>query len=440
MAKLLNLWRSVRASLWFVPGLMVCMAVVLAIVLIDLDGRIGDKALLHWPRVFGAGAAGSRGLLATVAGSMITVAGVVFSITLVALSLTSSQYTARVLRNFMDDRTNQSVLGMFVAIFAYCLVVLRTIRDGEETAFVPSVAVLGGVVLAFVGIGYLIFFIHHIATTIQASHILARIAEDTVRRMDRLFPKGVESESVETTDVETILTQLKPRLQIVPSSRMGYIQGVQLQTLQAIACKEKMVIRMEHRVGDFVIEGSPLATLLAPNELQPEVLEKVCQAYTINRQRTPDQDTSFGIRQIVDVALKALSPGINDTTTAVLAVDYLTAITARLCDRLIEKPHQFVKGDLRVIIRGPTFGGFVAESFDQIRQNASGNVAVLSRLSDALFTLESRTHGPIRRKILLHQTQALDEVVRRTIPSEFDRGPVEARTAHLMERLNRAIN
>ena len=177
--KLQHWWEERRSSFWFVPAVIVVGAVGLAAGLITLDVTVELHVAKRWPLIFGSGASGARGLPSSVAGSMITVAGVVFSITMVALALTSSQYTSRVLRNFMRDRMNQVVLGVFVGIFAYCLVVLRTIRGGDEGAFVPSLAVLGGLVLAFVGIGYLIFFIHHISMSIQASRIIAAAAEET---------------------------------------------------------------------------------------------------------------------------------------------------------------------------------------------------------------------------------------------------------------------
>jgi uncharacterized membrane protein len=162
-------WQAKRSSFWFVPAVIVLDAVALATLLITLDANIDLHVVERWPLLFGAGADGARGLLTTVASSMITVAGVVFSITLVALTLTSSQYTSRVIRNFMRDRVNQVVLGVFVGIFAYCLVVLRTIRGGDEGGFVPTLAVLGGLILAFIGIAVLIYFIHYVSTSIQAT-------------------------------------------------------------------------------------------------------------------------------------------------------------------------------------------------------------------------------------------------------------------------------
>ncbi len=189
ITKLQHGWQEMRSSFWFVPALIVLHAVALATLLIILE-PISDLHLVErWPLLFGAGADGARGLLTTVASSMITVAGVVFSITLLALSLTSSQYTSRVIRNFMRDYVNQVVLGVFVGIFAYCLVVLRTIRGGDEDPFVPTLAVLGGLIFAFVGIAMLIYFIHFIATSIQASSIISAAAEETLAAVEHLFPQ-----------------------------------------------------------------------------------------------------------------------------------------------------------------------------------------------------------------------------------------------------------
>ena len=187
--KLGHWWQSTRSSFWFVPALLVLGAIALASALIFVDATGDPQVLRRLPMLFGAGAAGARGLLSVVAGSMITVAGTVFSITLVALSLTSSQYTSRVLRNFMSDRINQVVLGVFVGIFAYCLIVLRTIRAGDEGPFVPSLAVLGALILAVLGIAFLIYFIHHIAIAIQASSIIAAAAAETLATINRLFPE-----------------------------------------------------------------------------------------------------------------------------------------------------------------------------------------------------------------------------------------------------------
>ena len=180
MVKLRTLFIQLRSSLWFLPTLMVFGSAALAAILIELDTRLNLKLVTEFPRLFGAGAEGSRGMLSSIASSMITVAGVTFSITIVALSQASNQYSSRILRNFMRDRGNQTVLGVFLGVFTYCLLVLRSIRGGDENRFVPSLSVFGALVLALVGISFLIFFIHHVASLLQASNVISAAAQETV--------------------------------------------------------------------------------------------------------------------------------------------------------------------------------------------------------------------------------------------------------------------
>ena len=397
-----QLWLKARYSFWFIPTLYLLVAVALAIALIEADGWFPPGTLERWPRLFGSGAEGARALLTAIAGSMITVAGVVFSITLVALSLASSQYTPRVLRNFLSDRITQSVLGAFVGIFAYCLVVLRTIRGGDEGPFVPSVAVLFGLLLGFVGIGALIYFIHHISTSIQASHILAAATRETLRAVDNLFPAGEDDEGA--TGVREAVGA-GGTWYPVAAVRTGYVQTFDTDGLLAFASEHRTVVRMERRVGQFVIEGEPLAAVLgvAPSD---DDLRRLRGSYAIGRQRTVEQDAAFGIRQIVDAALKALSPGVNDTTTAVMCIDHLTAILVRLSDRRVESCHRGQDGEPRLLTCGPTYADLVSEAYDQIRQNAGGNVAVLEGLLGSL--LAARTLGSLGAEAKAEQGAASD--------------------------------
>jgi uncharacterized membrane protein len=434
MSKLRHIWGIIRDSLWFVPGSIVVLAIGAAVGLIEIDSRLSPDAFNGFPRLFGAGASGSRGMLVAVATSMVTVAGVAFSITLVALSLASSQYSPRVLRNFMADRTNQAVLGAFVGIFAYCLVVLRTIREGEASSFVPSLAVLGGAGLALVGIGLFIYFIHHIASSIQASHILARIARDTTERIDHLFPEGVGHERP-CSDDPAATARGSQTWHPVPAERTGYIQRVDPDALFEAAGELDAVIRMEASIGEFIAQGRPVASVLAPGPPTMRLAHRIASAYSVGPYRTTDQDPGFGIRQLVDIALKGLSPGINDTTTAVMALDYLTAILVRLSDRSIESPCRFDNGNLRVITRGPTFEGLVDLALDQIRQHAGGNVAVLGRMLATLELLADTTAAPARRRVLLAHARSVEEAVRRTIPAAHDRDPLAARAGGLMRVL-----
>lgn len=418
------------------PTVIVVGAIVFAMGLIEADAWFGRERLMErWPRLFGAGAEGSRGLLTAIASSMITVAGVTFSITIVALALASSQYTSRILRNFMRDRTNQAVLGVFVGVFAYCLVVLRTIRGGDEGAFVPALAVLGALLLAFVAIGFLISFIHHIAASIQATSIIAAVAGETVEAVDRLFPTEIGDAAIERNPPERDWELSRQRWITIPARTTGYIQGIDADALFAVARERDVTVRMERGIGEFVIEGSPLAAATG-TPLDDGAVQTLHAAYTVGTHRTVHQDAAYGIRQIVDVALKALSPGINDTTTAINCIDFLGAILARLAESSIETPYRSDGGQVRIVTRGATFPGLLAEAFDQIRQNAEGNVAVIVRLLQVLEILVERTTDADRRQALRVHVGLIRETAARSVPAALDRATVEAAHEQVMVRLD----
>jgi uncharacterized membrane protein len=441
MVKLQQLWGNLRGSFWFVPSLITLAAIALAFGLIEAESLVAGETLSKWPRLFGAGAEGSRGMLEAIAGSAITVAGVAFSITVVTLTLASNQYSPRILRNFMRDHANQVVLGVFVGVFTYCLIVLRTIRGGDDS-FVPSLAVLGGFILALAGVGVLIFFIHHIASTIQAATIIASICEETTEAIDHLFPEelghGEDEEESEEPERRLAPGAWRP----VPAANTGYVQNVDNEALLRSARELHTVIRMERGIGEFVVEGAPLVSLapslgfgVGPNR---EAVRRLNKTYVINRYRTVEQDAGFGVRQIVDIALKALSPGINDTTTAVMCVDYLNAILARLARRRIPSRHRFDDGELRVIARGPTFETMLGAAFDQIRRNSEGKVAVIERMLDGLEILAGETRGAGRRRALWRQLEMITEMAGRAVSPQHDRLAIKERGDRVAERLNEA--
>jgi uncharacterized membrane protein len=423
------MWDGLRASLWFLPGLTVVCSVALAVALVEADARVSRELLAEYPRLFGAGAEGSRGMLGAVAGSMITVAGVTFSITVVALSLASSQYTPRVLRNFMGDRANQAVLGVFVGVFTYCLVVMRTVRGGGEGEFVPSLSVAFAVVLALVGIGFLIYFIHHTAESIQASSIIASAARETVAAVDRLFPEEMGRGGDEADDDGE-----EPRGLVwreVVSKKTGYVQSVDVEALISLAAEREAVLRMECGVGDFVVEGGPLASVNLASAPDAGTAARLAGAFTVSRFRTVGQDAAFGVQQIVDIALKALSPGVNDTTTAVTCVDYLAAVCARVAGRRVPDPRRYSGGRLRVLARGATFEGLLDGAFDQIRESAAGNAAVILRLFHALGEVARRTTSGRRLAHVAEHAVRLRSLAERSVKSEYDRARIDDAAAEL---------
>jgi uncharacterized membrane protein len=442
MNKLKQLWSNFRSSLWFVPVLMVIASAVLALVFIEVDGRTNQELLAQYPRIFGAGADGSRGMLSSIAGSMITVAGLTFSLTIVAMAQASSQYTSRILRNFMRDRSNQFVMGFFVGIFVYCLIVLRTIRGGDEGRFIPSLAVLFGLLLAISSVGVLIFFIHHIASSIQASSIISSAAEETIGALQRLFADQV-SEELEESEAQLSAGLLEGKVwRPVPARRTGYVQDFDAEGLVTFSVECDRIVRIERGVGSFVVRDSPFVSLSAAAngvQLDEATTQRLNELFTIRHYRTIDQDVAFGIRQIVDIALKALSPGVNDTTTAVVCIDYLGAILAELAARRIDPHFRSQDGDVRVIARGATFESFVHGAFDQIRDVAAENTAIYLRLLNALATVAQRTTTTRRRTALASQVDLISDEADRVLASDYNLKRVRERAGAVRALLNQTF-
>ena len=437
MNRLKQKWSDLRSTFWFLPFLIVLCSIVYAIALIRTDYAGGNRWLAQWPRIFGVGAEGARDMLSTLAGSMMSVMGITFSMTLLALALASSQYTSRILRNFIRSRVTQVTLGTFAGVFVYCLIVLHTIRTGD-TPFVPSLAVFFAFLLAFVGIAVLIFFIHHIASSIQASSIIASVAQETHASIDRLFPEKREPgpDKTEGEENERLLPSLDERTwYAVPAAVSGYIESVDNDAILRLARCGRTIVRMEHGIGEFVVQNTALVSLALTYPPDQETMVALNRAYSVGRHRTVDQDTAFGIRQIVDMALKALSPGVNDTSTAVMCVDYLTAILARLATRQFPPSHRYEGETLRVMAIVPSFEGLLAEAFDQIRGSAEGNVAILARMLGAFDTIGGLTVRPSHLRALDEQVQWIAELADRCIESSHDRARIERRLSEVRETL-----
>lgn len=399
---------KITRSLWFVPSATVLGAVLLALGLVESETQVGVRWHDVWPRLFGLGTDGARGMLTAIASAMITVAGVVFSVTIVALSLAASQYSPRVLRTFINDRPTQLVLGVFVGIYAYCLVVLRTIRGGDEGHFVPSLAVLAGLVLALIGIGFLIYFIHHLADSIQASSILARITVATLAAVEHLFPEDLGGPADEG---ETGMAQaLQGPWTAVRSRSTGYIINVHDDGLLAFARQRGRVLRMHAGIGDFVIKGQPLASL-GGTEVAAESDEKaLAESYSFDAQRTIEQDVAFGIQQIVDISSKALSPSSNDASTALQCIDRVTEILVHLARRHMETPLRHEEGTLRVIARAPSFATLVDLAYRPLLDNAQAQRSVLLHLLWSVEAVAAATSDASRRSSIIGQAKRAGEL------------------------------
>lgn len=429
MIRVPELLSTIRSSFWFVPSVMLFGAIAMAVAMTEIDERIPRDMLVRWPRLFGAGAEGSRAMLSAIAGSMMTVASLTFSITMLALSQTATQYSPRILRNFMSDRGTQIVLGVFVGVFAYCLVVLRTISGGEEHRFLPSVSVTVAGVFALLAIGFLVFFIHRMALSLQAATIIANVGEETLHTIDRLFPDKCEDEP----EGERLqCSQEKLQQVTIDAPATGYVESVDAGKLLRAAVRHSAVIKISCRVGDFVIQGNPIGCASASNQLDSKAAKAIGNIFVISRHRSVYQDPAFGIQQLVDVALKALSPGVNDPTTAIMSIEYLTAIVEKLATRRIEpEQRRDENGRLRVEVPVPSFAELAETAFGPIRA-VTQDATVLRKLAASLAQAGSFETIPPRRQFL---SSLLDQLARaaRKIHEPDDRVAVdrEIRSAQL---------
>ena len=438
MKKLPQLWLYLRSSFWFMPSLIVAFSIALATAAINAGPVIENEILARWPRLFGVGADGARQMLSTIASSMMTVVGVTFSMTLVTLALASSQYTSRILGSFMRSRTTQVVLGVFAGIFTYCLIVLRTIRDNGESAFVPGLAVFLGVVLALAGIGVLILFIHHIATSIQASNIICSVAEETMAAINRVFPENQASGLSEEDENQRVHLLISAHhWKDICAETSGYVQTIDYEALRNLAGKWHTIIKINYGIGDFVVKGMPLASVVLRDSPEEKIVREVRSFYSAGSRRTIEQDPDFGIRQIVDVAVKALSPGVNDTTTAVTCIDYLTSILCYLVSRSFPSQIHYDQGEPRLISVQATFEALLGTSFDEIRRNASGNTRVIVSLLDALQLIGTRTPAVPRRKALREQATRIAESADCSVESPADLAEIRARAGRLCAALDK---
>lgn len=394
-AQPLKYWEKVRSSFWFLPSILVTAAIGLAFAVVAYDEGLSARWLATQGWIYTRSAQGASTILGTIAGSMITIAGVVFSLTLVSLTLATSQFGPRLLRNFMRDTVNQVVIGAFVATFLYCLVVLRAVRREEDGGFVPHLSVAVAVLLALASVGILIYFIHHVAVSIQADQVVARVAGDLFKGIDRLFPEriGRDSRAGDPAPLEDAAHGGGGRE--VESRGDGYVQIVDPDALFDLALREDLLVRLERRPGDYLMTGTVIATVWPAERATTAVADVVRGAFVLGSERTGAQDVEYSIHQLVEIALRALSPGVNDPFTALTCVDRLGSGLRRLAGRRIPtRERRDEGGRVRVIAEPRSFADTLEAAFAEIRMAASGSRMVGIRILEALASVADAAHRP----------------------------------------------
>lgn len=439
-AKLLALWYSAHTSLWFVPALMTLAAIGLSLATIALDEAVKHEVVEKIGLLYTGGPEGARAVLSTIAGSMMTVVGIVFSITIVALTLASTQFGPRLLRNFMKDTGNQIVLGTFIATFIYCLLVLRTVRVGNGEDFVPHISVTLAIMLALASIAVLIYFIHHMASSIQASNIIATVGGELDKAIERLFPHMLGREAPDERQASRaehdILHDFDRRAQRVAATRTGYVQACDSDALMKIAEQRDLILRLDRCMGDFVSQGNVLLTVWAGERIDEDLSKKLNDGFILGNERTLEQDIKFGINQLVEIAVRALSPGVNDPFTANTCVDQLGATLCALAERDIPSPYRYDEQDrLRVIAEPATFADITDAAFNQIRQYAGSSAAVTIRLLETLAVIATRVRKEQDRQAIRRHAVMIERGSREGLPEELDREVVQEKYQAVLKAL-----
>jgi uncharacterized membrane protein len=417
---------QLRTSLWTLPAIELLVAAVLFVVTYQLD-RAAYRGSLTFPGWVNNGSAdAARQILTAIAAAVITVVGLVFSILIVALTLASTQFGPRMLRNFIRDRGVQVTLGTFVATFFYAVLTLGSVSHGTRGDFVPHLSITVALMLTLVDLGVLVFFIDRVAKSIQLPEVIAGIARDLSKAIAAEFVSGTRRRAG-LSSAGGLPAFLEADGAEVAASTSGYLQVVRYSTLVDIASDADAVIELLYRPGHFVVRGLPLARVW-PATAASDASRGLDKAHVTGAHRTLRQDPTFAIDQLVEIAIRALSPAVNDTFTALTCIDWLSdglcMITTAWNSRRV---HFDDSGKVRVISAEASYERFVDRAFDKIRQACRGMPAVMIRQLDALAKVMEYTTTPEQRRVLLAQAEMTLRSSDESVPEPADRADVRRR-------------
>ncbi len=434
--QLVVLWDGVRTSFWFVPALMGGLAVVLVWLAHEGDVWISAQPAPDIPAVVYVSAGDdARDVVSTLLGSMMTMTSLVFSITMVVLTLAASQFGPRLIRNFMDSPHTQVVLGTFVMTTIYCLLALGTIgsRSSDQQQAHVSVSIAIGLVL--LSLALLVFFLHFLARSIIAESVIERVGKELSSLWDELEPvpeqPGLDAKAQLPGDYRTGAALFGPR-------RDGYVATIDFPQLVQLAEREDVLIGLDFGPGDYVVQDGLGIGVYPASRSSRQMRVAVQKAITIAYQRTPAQDPEFSVRHLVEIGVRALSPGVNDPYTAVAVINQLSTSLCRLMGRALPAGQLHdTQGRLRVLCRRPTYSTLVGAAFNQLRQNSGGAALVYIHLIEALHRIAEFAQLEVQRDALRQQLKVVCESAARSIPEEYDRQAIEIRAQAAMEKLGR---
>ncbi len=411
---------GITRSFWFVPALMIIGAVLLVVATRDVASIKGLEGFFKKHELIAASPEATRTILATTVGSIITVTSLVFSMVLLALSRASQQLGPRLLQAFTGDKVNQVVLGAFVATFVHALLTLAMTPDP-----IPPTAVAVSILLVLGCFVLLIFFLHHTAQYMQADYVLARVNTELCAAIPAAFPPAGSFEEPERPDWADADDG-----DLLLADASGYLQAVDTSRLVKLACDRDLRLRLDVRPGHYVIKDGPIGQVSPHDRLSEDDAAEIAGALVIGSVRTAAQDIEYSIKAMVEIALRALSPGINDTYTAIAAIDQLGGALADAMKRSTP-PHCFAdeKGTVRLVRDRVDFEGLLDAAYNPIRQNLAGNVSGIVRLLEVVGELAPFVRDDEHKQALLRHLDMTVSLAKRTVEGERDNADVANRAA-----------
>ncbi|HEX8309970.1 MAG TPA: DUF2254 domain-containing protein [Chthoniobacteraceae bacterium] len=436
-ARLLTCAEKLHTSFWFVPSLMIVGSILLSIFTLRLDRQVDEQVVNSLPLVFHGGVEGARSLLSAVAGAMITVTGVTFSVMIVAFTLASSQFTPRLLRGFMRDLGNQTVLGVFIANFTFCLAILRVV-GGPADEFIPRISVTAALALTAVSVCAMVYFIHHASAIIQAQSIIADVGRELDLAIATLYPEEIGHPARAITSPADLPDDFLKRCVQVPAEQNDYLEAIDGEGLLRGAEEQGLVLSIEVRPGDFIGAGEPLLLAYPTEKVTDDVRGQLYSAFIFGPQRTQTQDPEFVLNELVEIAVRALSLAINDPGTAVLCIDRLGAALAHVAERPAPSSHRYgAEGCLRIVAKHYGFRGLFDAAFNQIRQHGRTSVAVTIRLLEAFRRIAYHIRRPEDRETVLRHAGMVERGSREGLHEPLDREDVQERYRAVLAVLDR---
>ncbi len=422
MNKILFKWNELKSTFWFVPVIIIIISVLLSVFLVWIDGFISFSQDGLSSTFFVQSSDSARVILSTISGAMIGVAGTVFSVTLVALMLASSQFGPRLIKNFMYVRLNQIVLGSYISTSVYCLLILNAIKEGENYTFIPSISILVAILAAILNIILLIIFIHQIATSIQADKVISDVSDFISKHLEILFPEKMEQDNEIDEDVDsaTAISSYSKSI-CIKAPKSGYLQYADYEALIENITENNALFELFCRPGDHLVEGMEIGLIHSNEDWDKDQLKKVLNQFVIGKTKTSQQDLEYSIKQMVEIAVRALSTGVNDPYTAITCIDNLTSTMCYLAQAKFPSKYRFdEERNIRIIADAVDFQGVLDTTFNQIRQFSGGNAAVIIRLMEAFITISGFTKKEKYKKAVIRHAEMVMTIGKQTITEKND--------------------